>query len=155
LSQFLTGLCDAGLVQVGPDRSCSVDMVEIERRKITDNVVDFLVERIRRVSPATQATLQTAACIGGAFDVATVSTLRGCELASIEADLSEALAEGFIQQLEERRSPRSAAEPGAARYTFVHDRLEQAAWSMVPDERRTRISLELSRLLSSKVPEER
>jgi predicted ATPase/class 3 adenylate cyclase/tRNA A-37 threonylcarbamoyl transferase component Bud32 len=150
LNQFLAGLYEAGLLRLAPGRGWSFDVAEIERRNITDNVVEFLVERIRGISLATQETLQIAACIGGGFDLATVSTLRGRPLEEIERHLHEALDEGLVQPQAVVRTSRElqpGAAQGAKHFSFVHDRVEQAAWSMVPEELRARTSRELARLL--------
>jgi predicted ATPase/class 3 adenylate cyclase/tRNA A-37 threonylcarbamoyl transferase component Bud32 len=138
LNQFLAGLYDAGLLRRGCG-NWSFDLAEIERRNITDNVVEFLLGRIRRISPAAQETLELAACVGSSFDSSTVALLRGRPLGEIERHLGEALDEGLVQP--------AAPGTGAARFSFIHDRVEQAAWSMVPEARRARISRELARLL--------
>ena len=42
---------------------------------VSSDVVEFMVDNLRRLPPATQRVLQLAACIGGTFDLHTLSAI--------------------------------------------------------------------------------
>src|SRR5262249_32147626 len=65
LSRFLHACYREGMLHVDAGRRAFVwDIERIKRATITDNVVDFLVDKIKALSPRTERALALAACIG-------------------------------------------------------------------------------------------
>jgi predicted ATPase/transcriptional regulator with GAF, ATPase, and Fis domain len=126
----------------------SFDMDAIGAAGITDNVVDLMTRKIRRLSPHGQRVLTLAACIGSRFDRETFLTVSRQRPADAAAGLAEALDAGLIRRLDDRDT-----------YAFLHDRVQQAAYALIPDAEKKPIHLDVGRLLladsETDVPDDR
>src|SRR5262249_31599168 len=116
---------------------------------ITDNVVDLMTQKIRRLSPESQHILTLAACIGNSFDLETLSIVNQRSVDAAPENLREALDEGLIVPLFSyddfsNQQSRSLTVPS---YAFLHDRVQQAAYALVPDEQKPLVHLTVGRLL--------
>jgi hypothetical protein len=77
LNQFLYELYCKDLIRFNYDlRGWQWDLPGIKNAGITDNVVDLIADRLRKLAPETQETLKIAACIGNNFDLKTLSIIR-------------------------------------------------------------------------------
>ncbi|MGK3983785.1 AAA family ATPase [Sorangium sp. So ce136] len=134
------------------------DLARIQQADITDNVVVLMVGKIRKLAPGTQRILRLAACMGHQFELKTLSTIHEKTPAATAADLWEALREGFIVPLTTEyrflHAPRGEDieeqhDLAALRisYKFLHDRVQQAAYSMIEESRRQEVHLQIGRLL--------
>jgi len=139
VSQFLRSLAEENLLIVDADQRTWVwDLDQIKQRDITDNVVALMTSKLKRLRPETQEALTLAACIGSPFELATLATVRKSPERDTASDLSEALADGLVWPISEDIGSSDSAqeEAGASvvRYRFSHDRIQQAAYSMIPAE---------------------
>src|SRR5713226_481067 len=76
--QFLTALPEEGLLGFDPDASAWIwDLARIRAKGFTDNVVDLMVGKLKRLSGATQTALQRIACLGNVVEIATLSLVFG------------------------------------------------------------------------------
>ncbi|HLV65659.1 MAG TPA: AAA family ATPase, partial [Polyangiaceae bacterium] len=155
IGQFLGSLTRDGSLEYDPrSRAFSYDLDRIESKAATDNVVDFLVERLRALPPEAQTALSLASCIGHTFDT---ELLALASERSAALDLLPALREGFIVPLDgnyryvETGSALGTAangEPGIkATYRFLHDRVQQAASGLLDEQRTVAVHLRLARIL--------
>lgn len=120
-------------------------IADIERRNITDNVVELLITKIQRLELTTQDALRQAACIGNQFDLQTLTVvlhslgvLKEAEPSAAIALLKEAINIGLIIPLNDsyKRIELGIPKPDDARrmeYKFAHDRIQQAAYSLNSD----------------------
>ena len=135
--QFLTALGDERLLwfdaAVGAWRW---DIGRIRAKRFTDNVVDLLVRRLDRLPAATQKVLQQFACLGNEMRTALLGTVYGLP----ESDLHEALEPGVRAGLVFRHDDS---------YAFLHDRIHEAAYSLIPENERTAAHLRIGRALWS------
>ena len=142
VTQFLKSLAREQLLAFNFDRlHWEWDVERIRARNITDNVVELLAGKIRELPAGTQQVLKLAACIGSHFDSDTLAVIYEQPVDTVERELHEALAEGLITPMEER-------------YRFVHDRIQQAVYSLIPEADRGRVHLRIGELLLEKIPEE-
>ncbi len=158
--QFLRTLEEKRLLTFDGGAACWVwDLTRIEQEHIADNVVELVTGRVGRLTPASQRLLQLAACIGNHFDLETLAVVSGGAPRDIATGLTEPLAQEIIAPIGEsyKYAPWSEASPGAGiSYRFAHDRLQQAAYAMIPAAERPRLHERVGRLiLERSTPEQR
>jgi predicted ATPase/signal transduction histidine kinase len=111
---------------------------EIAAAPLADNVVDLTARRLRDLPGASRELLALAACLGHRFDTATLAQLGGLGAAGVARALQPAVDAGLVV---------AEAPADAARLAFVHDRVQQAAYALIADERRAAVHLRVGRLL--------
>ncbi|MBE9109776.1 AAA family ATPase [Nodosilinea sp. LEGE 07298] len=129
---------------------------------ITENVVELMVSQIQKLSPQTQRVLKLAACIGDKFGLDVLAIVNQSTPADTVADLWEALQAELVVPLTptspplaldaagrgEQVAPPLTAHPAVAiAYKFLHDRVQQAAYSLIPESQRQETHLEIGQLL--------
>ena len=117
----------------------SWDLGRIRAKGFTDNVVDLMVGKLKRLSAETQKALQQLACLGNAATVTTLSLVYGTEKARVHSDLSEAIRAEMVERQE-------------GSYRFIHDRVQEAAYSLIPEAERAEVHLRIGRLLLAHTP---
>jgi predicted ATPase len=141
--QFLHVLADEGLLAFDHERACwSWDLGGIHAKRYTDNVVELLAGRLTQLSLETQDALRRLACLGNAADVAMLSIVLGTSEDEVNAALWEARRQQLIDRLD--RS-----------YKFVHDRMQEAAYALIPIGSRAEAHLTIGRLLVACTPPEK
>ncbi|MCP4135126.1 MAG: AAA family ATPase [bacterium] len=122
------------------------DVHEIRDIAITGNVVELMIEKIRKLNSGTRGVLKLASCIGNQFDLDTVSIVCGRTKDESAELLFEALQENLIIPIDNLyRSTLS--------YRFLHDRIQQAAYSLIEDRQKTVVHVTIGRLLLENIPE--
>ena len=162
--QFLKALHDDCLISFNAALGhWQCDLAEIKTKAVTDNVVEFLARRLQKLPAETQEILQLAACIGDRFDLETLAIGAQRSLAATAELLWEALQEGFIlptsevykfyrDRLDDEDSselPRFNTE--FPDYRFLHDRVQQAVYSLLTPEAKKIKQLQISQLLLERI----
>jgi PAS domain S-box-containing protein len=133
--QFFTALAEEGLLTFDPlTRAWQWNMDRIRAKSFTDNVVDLMAGKLKRLSSTTQEALKQLACLGSVAEIATLTLVHGETEEAMHAALQEAVHAGLVFR-EERA------------YKFLHDRIQQAAYSLIRDEQRADVHLRLGRAL--------
>jgi PAS domain S-box-containing protein len=141
--QFLYALAEEGLIRPDHDAGCwSWDLERIQAKAHTDNVVELMVGKLSRLPAEARSTLQQLACLGNTAEITTLLIVFGGTEQQVHAALWEAVRQEFIEHL-----------TGA--YRFVHDRVQEAAYSLIPDEQRAAVHLRIGRQLLAQTPSER
>src|SRR6202011_4905741 len=133
--QFFTALAEEGLLSFDPVAPAwQWDINRIRAKSYTDNVVDLMAGQLKRVAATTQEALKHFACLGNVARVATLALVQGETEEAMHAALWEAVRAGLVLR-----------EDSA--YKFLHDRIQQAAYSLIPDEQRAEVHLRIGRVL--------
>jgi len=117
----------------------SPDLDRIRAKGYTDNVVDLMVGKLRRLPTETQKALQQLACLGNSARVTTLSLAYGTDESQVHSDLYEAVRAEMVEQQE-------------GSYKFIHDRILEAAYSLMPESLRPEAHLRVGRLLLAHTP---
>ncbi|MBU7587188.1 MAG: AAA family ATPase [Nostoc sp. TH1S01] len=141
------------------------DIEKIQTIGIIDQrIVELIASRIKNLPLATQEILQLAACIGNRFSLDILSIVSGKSPASTAKDLYKALQCGLILPLSDAyRIPLVFEQDECAKltfdskqisYKFLHDRIQQAAYSLIPENQKQETHLQIGRLLLEQTPAE-
>ncbi|WP_437863086.1 protein kinase domain-containing protein [Sorangium sp. So ce363] len=157
LGQFLRELESDGLLRFDPEaRGFVWDLTRVKGAMVTDNVLALMARKIERLAPATRRALMCASCIGPSFDLRTLATIVEKSPGAVAADLREALREGLVQPLGGNyrllEEAGDALEPTdvAVPYRFLHDRVKEACYALVPEAERPAVHLAIGRLLMAR-----
>jgi PAS domain S-box-containing protein len=137
--QFLTALADELLLRFDPDAAAWIwDLARIRAKGYTDNVVDLMAGKLKRLSATTQEALKQLACLGNVAEVATLALVHREMEEAIHTALWEAVRAGLIFQEE-------------STYKFLHDRIQEAAYALIPESERATEHVRIGRVLMASV----
>ena len=122
------------LITHNPGGGWQWDLDKIKHAEFAGDLVNFLVEKVRSLPQASLDLLRFAACIGNTFDSDLLAKISNLPFAPVEENLLPCINEGLIQKREEV-------------YNFVHDRIHQAVYLLVPDEEKPSIHYRLAYLI--------
>ncbi|MDF1663165.1 MAG: diguanylate cyclase [Planctomycetota bacterium] len=152
-NQFLHSLAGQKLLSFDhSQRRWNWDLEEIRAQQITDNVIDLMVEKIKQLGAKTQTLLITAAIIGNTFTNKQLASLQQASIVDIDLEIQSALQEELIVHTRRpyREQPLDNDEEEECHYRFLHDRVQQAAYSLIEKEESRSIHLRFGRLVKSR-----
>jgi len=140
--QFLAALVEEGLLtfEYGAGR-WSWDLNRIRAEGYTDNVVDLMVGKVNRLPVETQQALQLLACMGNTAEFALLERVSQQSNEEMHGQLWEAIRAGLLF-------------PTGQSYRFIHDRVQEAAYALIPEDERPPEHLRIGRLLAAHTPPE-
>ncbi|MCY1079845.1 ATP-binding sensor histidine kinase [Archangium lansingense] len=139
----------------------SWDLERIAQVEVTENVIELMLPAIRRLPELTQRLLEMASCFRGRVDLWLLSAVAGRSVEDAAGALWSAIQEGLL--VPASQGPRFASgerqvseSPAAqtATYCFVHDRIRQEVYSLLPEDERRRIHREVGHRLLEGVSEQ-
>ena len=138
--QFLTALADEGLLIFDhADARWICDLGRIRAKGYTDNVVDLMVAKLERLPAQTLAALRQLACVGFRAEFAFLGTICQMSQDELQENLWAAVQSGLVHCSENA-------------YAFLHDRIQEAAYSLIPEGSRADAHLRIGRLLVAHTP---
>jgi len=172
-TQFLKSLHEDGIIEFNFEaRYWQCDIARVRTLALTDDVVEFMAIQLRKLPIRTQEVLKLAACIGNQFDLATLAIVDENSPTETATALWKALQEGlilpvsdvykFYQEGGNSLSITSTGEESEqlpvkndqlAKYKFFHDRVQQAAYSLIPEEQKRSTHFKIGQRLLKNTPE--
>ena len=138
-NQFFSALAAESLLTFDyGEARWSWDLNLMHAKGYTDNVVDLMVVRLNRLPIEVQKALQQLACLGNSADFAMLRMVYQ-DLNEVHGQLWEAVRTGLILRSEDS-------------YRFLHDRVQEAAYSLIPQQLRAETHLRIGMLMASSAP---
>ena len=140
--QFLTELAEEELLTFDPVAPAWCwDIDRIRAKNYAGNVVELMIAKLNRLSEATQNLLKQLACVGNSAETATLNLISGEPEEELYTALWEAVRLGLVSRSDNT-------------YSFAHDRIQQAAYSLIPDEQRGDVHLRIGKVLLASMTED-
>ncbi len=142
------------------------DIDKIGKKDITENVVELMAGKIKKLSINTQNALKFAACIGNQFDLRTLSIVNGKSERETLIELWDAIREDLLKSESNLRigdgedsdnSAENETKDSSVKpiiITFLHDRIQQAVYSLISEENKKHNHLKIGRLILKNWQEE-
>ena len=154
-TQFLKGLYEDGLIVFDSRWGYwKCDLVKVIDAALTNDVVEFMAARLQKLPAATQKVLKLAACIGNQFDLETLEIVSEKNQEDVAADLWRSLQIGlvipenetykFFQDIQQKEE---IIDKIAINYRFLHDRVQQAAYALIPAAEKQVTHVQIGELL--------
>jgi PAS domain S-box-containing protein len=141
--QFISSLAEEGMLTFDHDAArWSWNLERIHVKGYTDNVVDLMVGKVTRLPTETHEVLQLLACLGNIAGITTLAIVLGTTEEQVQAALWPAVRQELVERM-------------AGAYRFVHDRVQEAAYSLIPEASRASAHLRIGRLLAAHTPLEK
>jgi PAS domain S-box-containing protein len=138
--QFFSALAEENLLTFDHgERRWSWDLNRIHAKGYADNVVDLMVGKLNRLPVETVNALKQLACLGNSAEFALLALVYEVSGEQLHSDLKEALRTGLVLHSE-------------GTYRFLHDRVREAAYSLIPEHLRPEAHLRIGRLLAEHTP---
>jgi predicted ATPase/transcriptional regulator with GAF, ATPase, and Fis domain len=138
--QFISALADEGLLSFDyRERHWVWDLSRIHAKGFTDNIVELMVGKLNRLPAETQEALQQFACMGNSAEIEMLRMVYPGSVEAMHHDLWEAVRSGLIFR-------------GGDSYRFLHDRVQEAAYSLIPKDLRAEAHLRIGMLLAEHTP---
>ncbi|CAH2405775.1 AAA family ATPase [Mesorhizobium escarrei] len=139
--QFLIALEEVLLAFDPGTEAWTWDLARIRAKGFTDNVADLMAGKLRRFSSTTQEALKQLACLGNVAPTATLALVHGTTEEAMHTALWEAVHAGLVIRSD-------------STYTFLHDRIQEAAYALIAEGERTMAHLRIGRLLAARTTSE-
>ena len=173
-NQFLKSLHEDGLITFTTKTgNWQCDITQIRVLSFTEDVVEFVTLQLQKLPPQTQNVLKLAACVGNQFDLETLSVVYEKSPAETALALWPALKDELILSngegykffqhesaiktsslsCQSNLQITNGTESINISYKFLHDRIQQAAYSLIPANQKSATHLKVGQQLLSNTPE--
>ncbi|MEA5569516.1 protein kinase domain-containing protein [Calothrix sp. UHCC 0171] len=142
------------------------DLKQIQEQSVSDNVVELMIDKLQKLSPSTQQTLQLAACVGNQFDLHTLATVSSNTTEQAMQDIWDALQLNLIvplnqdyrlfrhNQIDTQLTDINYQKNVNTKFRFQCDRIQQATYDLIPQSRKQKNHWEIGELLLKNIVDE-
>lgn len=156
LNQFLLALYQQGIILYNhAEGKWQWDIVEISKQSMTNNVVDLMISKLKLLSDETQFIASIAAHLGHNFSLRQLSSACKHNTLKTAKLLWPLLESGFILPQDELyQFTDNETSLNLSRYSFLHDKVQQAAYQLTPEEGREQLLLHIGTHWLNNITEE-
>lgn len=160
VNQFMKSLFEDGLLKFDFHRyAWTWDLDRIRELNITNNVVELMASKIEKLPGTTRDVLQLASCIGDKFDLSTLSYIYARSKTETFNTLWLSVEEGLVVPLDDNYKIIPALEGSTqiaveCRFQFLHDRVQQAAYQLIPEIEKKRIHYQIGQLMRANMEDD-
>ena len=126
VNQFIKTLYEEKLLEMEPSGKWRFDFDAIRRIQATDNVFDFMAQKLAQLPPRERDIIAVCACIGSDLDMETLLAAVNQSAGRILSVLDRLVADGYLTFRQKT-------------YYFTHDRILESAYRLMPADKRTEI----------------
>ena len=164
-TQFLKSLYEDNYIWFNKQQGhWECDIAQVSSIASNDGVVAFVVQQLQKLPAKTQQLLQLAACIGSQFDLETLAIAANGTKAEVANTLWAALQAGvisprgdvykfYVGERDALQHISTEAENHTAHYRFLHDRVQQAAYRLISEEKKQSSHLKVGQRLLDRATE--
>ncbi len=167
--QFIKSLYEDKLISFNSyEQYWQCDIFRIKELSLSDDVVEFIATQLQKLPLSSQEVLKLAACVGNQFDLETLAIINSKSQSETAVDLWKALQEGLIIPTNEvykffqHESPNHKNNDSKflennqikleINYKFLHDRVQQAAYFLIPEDQKKLTHLNIGQLILKNTP---
>ena len=165
-TQFLLGLYKEELIKFNfKIGHWECDIAQVRQLALTDDVVEFMALQLQKLPQETIEVLKLAACIGNQFDLTTLGIVSEQLEQDVADDLWKALQSGLVlpqnevykfyigKEQQVNREVNREEVSQIVNYKFLHDRVQQAAYSLIAEDQKQITHLNIGQLLFNNTPQ--
>jgi len=157
VKQFIEKLIEEKVIKFDQALMCWIyDLQAISNMELSEYVVDLILGKMRKMSDGAQGLIQIAACIGNTFDLNTLNLVTGLSKQECANLLDEIISNEFISPLGSWQKFHmdslwsqfaETQQPLNYSFRFQHDRIQQTAYNLLPDQQKLERHLSIGRIL--------
>ncbi|MBU4305162.1 MAG: AAA family ATPase [Candidatus Omnitrophica bacterium] len=140
VSEILSYLHNENLLFWDEKRHWKWDFNRIRTSDMPSTVVALFSSKVQKLPPQTIELLEYCACMGNCFSPTEIALIKEITLFNTFEALKPALAQGLLMESKDDLQ-------------FVHDRVQEAVLSAIPEDKRRRIHWNIGNHLSSIIPQ--
>ncbi|MBC7884324.1 MAG: AAA family ATPase, partial [Saprospiraceae bacterium] len=167
INRFLLSLYEKRYIHPDEEGGWKWDQKVLESLDYTDNVIDLMAKELSDLPPDTQEMMKAASVIGNTFNLGTLAAIVKKPQHEVFDILSPVLKAGYILTADVNYRTLSLYQDGIeenfleesdkihSNFKFLHDRVQQAAYVLIPETRRAEMHLKTGRILFENTPNEK
>ncbi|MCP4723969.1 MAG: serine/threonine-protein kinase PknK, partial [bacterium] len=140
VNHFMKSLYESGMIY-HTGGGWEWNIADIRDMQVTENVVELLVAKINTLHEDTREVLKICSCIGNRFDLETIVQVAQIPIEKILTEIKKAIEEDLVSLRDNI-------------YVFYHDRIQEAAYSLIPAEEREKRHYQIGNLILNSTEEE-
>lgn len=142
--QFLESLYRLGHITLNEDgKRWRLSPESLGILPATDSQVAWMTDQLRGFLPRTQNLMQSAACLGSRFNLATLARFESVTIQELMEHLQPALEAGMVSITRDSLAPSGQDLTG----NFAHDRIQQAAYQLMTEPEQQKRHRRLGQML--------